>query len=229
MLDHHQALTRSIDKLNSALLNAFHACGVKEASYTSHFFDLSSNTWEIIFPHSSDVGLLLHTAIQRALFEHGSFLSLFFDTGSMEIEGTRLEIVPLREDWFLCVLNAVIADSLQLINDEVAAHPECMSEILPKHQRILPSLAKGLHFSQITEKKTVRALEGILTEEELTLLFQMMIKEYVLIKEEELNQMIETFQDHELIVFSTEIRDLGFEAKAKVFYELILPKMEMLK
>lgn len=119
--------------------------------------------------------------------------------------------------------------------------------------RGLPNIRKSFHaFAQFLEKKTIRLFKGILSEEELHSRYEVMVEQYAKSMNVEANLMIELFQTQILpaaqkdmlqrglreplidqaIADCEEIKrlqaqtyDLGWEAKAKVFCELIGPKM----
>lgn len=123
--------------------------------------------------------------------------------------------------------------------------------------RELPNIRKSFHaFSQFTEKKNIAIFEGILNEEELHSRYEIMVEQYAKTMQIEAALMIELFQTQvlpaaqkdmrergleepliekaiqtaaELKKLLSQIVDMGWEAKGKVFCELIGPKMAELR
>lgn len=123
--------------------------------------------------------------------------------------------------------------------------------------RGLPNIRKSFHaFAQFIDKKAIRLFTGILSEEELHSRYEVMVEQYAKTMNIEVNLMIELFQTQilpaaqkdmlqrglreplidqaihiaqELKKLQSQTFDLGWEAKAKVFCELIAPKMEELR
>jgi len=123
--------------------------------------------------------------------------------------------------------------------------------------RGLPNIQKSFHaFGQFVEKKSIRVFEGILNEDELHSRYEVMVERYAKTMNIEVNLMIEIFQTQilpaaqkdmmqrgireplideaidaaaELKKLQSQTFDLGWEAKAKVFCELVAPKMEALR
>jgi glutamine synthetase len=126
-------------------------------------------------------------------------------------------------------------------------------------KRGLPNIRRSFHaFDQFIDKKSIRLFSGILSEEELHSRYEVMVEQYAKTINIEANLMIEIFQTQILPAaqkdflqrgvkrydsllekaeeFAEEIKkmqsnlwDLGWEAKAKVFCELICPKMVELR
>ncbi len=120
--------------------------------------------------------------------------------------------------------------------------------------RGLPNIRKSFQaFAQFIDKKSISLFEGILSEEELHSRYEIMVEQYAKTMNIETNLMIELFQTQilpaaqkdmvqrgireplieqaldvakELKKLQFQIADLGWEAKAKVFCELIAPKMD---
>ncbi len=111
-------------------------------------------------------------------------------------------------------------------------------------------MRKSVHaFKEFIDKKSIRIFEGILTEEELYTRYEIILEQYVKTMNCEANLMIELFQTQilpavqmktsliengiqaveEIKKMQSQISDFGTEAKAKVFCELIEPKMEELR
>ncbi|PIS03363.1 MAG: glutamine synthetase [Chlamydiae bacterium CG10_big_fil_rev_8_21_14_0_10_42_34] len=114
-------------------------------------------------------------------------------------------------------------------------------------------------FDQFIDKKAIRVFEGILSEEELHSRFEVMVEQYAKSINIEANLMVELFQTQilptaqkdfsergiakqysslideavekteEIKKMQSQLSDMGWEAKAKVFCELISPKMEELR
>lgn len=123
--------------------------------------------------------------------------------------------------------------------------------------RGLPNIQKSFHaFSQFIEKKSIRVFEGVLSEDELHSRYEVMVEQYAKTVNIEVNLMIEIFQTQilpaaqkdmmqrgikeplideaihaaaELKKLQSQTHDLGWEAKARVFCELIAPKMAELR
>jgi glutamine synthetase len=211
----------------------------------------------------------------------------------------------------MTILNAIVADSLQLILDEiddVIKDRKNLSEdqllqlalpVLRKHLaaaspvlfsgdnyseawceqakgRGLPNIARSYHaFNELRQKKSIRVLEGVLSEEELNARYEILVEEYAKTMNIEANVMIDLFQTkivpavqkdlerrfvvldaahsfgmkmgqavpermcallEEAIQYAEEIKklqdqslEMGWEAKGRVFCELIAPKMEELR
>lgn len=191
----------------------------------------------------------------------------------------------------ITVINAIVADSLNLILDEMASavgdkrltEEALFSAALPvlknhlkRSQKIvfsgnnyslewkkeaeargLPNIRKSIHaFAQFIEKKNKPVFEGILSEEELSGRYEIMIEQYVKTVLIEANLMIELFQTEilpaaqkdmrargieepliqkaslanaELKKLLLQLSDMGWEAKGKAISELVLPKMAELR
>ncbi len=123
--------------------------------------------------------------------------------------------------------------------------------------RGLPNIRKSFYaFGQWIDKKTVRLFEGILSEAELHSRYEILIEQYAKTMNIEVNLMVELFETQILPVAQKDMRqrgvgeplideaiglveelkklqaqtaDLGWEAKGKVFCELIAPKMGELR
>lgn len=124
-------------------------------------------------------------------------------------------------------------------------------------ERGLPNLRKSFQaIDQFIEKKSVRVFDGILTEEDLRSRYEIFVEQYVKTLQVEVNLMIEIFQTQilpaaqkdmiqrglneplieeaiqtaaELKKLQSQIGDLGWEGKGRVFCELIVPKMAELR
>jgi glutamine synthetase len=124
-------------------------------------------------------------------------------------------------------------------------------------RRGLPNIQRSFDaFPQFIDKKTIRVFEGILSEAELHSRYEIMVEQYVKTMNIEANLMIELFQTQilpaaqkdmvlrgikeplideaidackELKKFLSQISDLGWEAKGRVFCEVIAPKMAALR
>lgn len=123
--------------------------------------------------------------------------------------------------------------------------------------RGLPNIRKSYHaFAALLDKKTVALFEGILSEKELHSRYETLLEQYAKTMHIEVNLMIELLQTQILPAAQKDMRqrgleepliqeviqkgeelkklqaqtfDLGWEAKGKVFCELIAPKMEELR
>ena len=201
----------------------------------------------------------------------------------------------------ITVINAIIADSLHFILDEIGDAIGDSTDlarafiVLRKHlkaaspvifegdgysleweeeavNRGLPNIRSSFHaYSQLLEKKSLRAFEGILNEEELQSRYEILVEQYAKTMNIELNLMAELFKTEILpaaledqknraeslkalgvkeesqseslqnltsfikkAIESVEAlekaqlqtQELGWEAKARVFCELVAPKMK---
>ncbi len=204
----------------------------------------------------------LVTAITRAIQEHAGLLQgdgVYVHA----MAAVAFRDVEVSRDcaFLLSAINAIVADSLQLILDEIAdvvKDRKLKGEALWK--AALPVLHKTLPtedtrksfpaFAHLIEKKTVRVFETILSEEELHNLYESWIEKYAKTIENEANWMRKLFQTQilpatqkqmaplldEAILACEAIKerqeqmaDLGWEAKAKVSCELLIPQMENLR
>ncbi|MBX7067308.1 MAG: glutamine synthetase III [Parachlamydiales bacterium] len=124
-------------------------------------------------------------------------------------------------------------------------------------ERGLPNIRRSFHaFSQFVEKKTLSVFEGILSEEELHSRYEIFVEQYCKIMQIEAALMIELFQTQVLPAAQKDMRergldeplitkaiavnaemkkiisqmaDMGWEAKGKVYCELVAPKMAELR
>ena len=207
------------------------------------------------------------------------------------------------------ILNAIVADSLELILDEIEgsikAKKECTLEmalpVLRKHlavaspilfegnaytkeweteaeKRGLLNIGRSFHsFDQLTKPKSIRVLDGVLSEEEIHSRFEVLVEQYAKTMAIESDLMSEMFKTQilpavqqdlyrrfsmlqagaavgiessvqkkcaasmsalvdeafqfveEIAVLKGQSAEMGWEAKAKVYCELIAPKMEELR
>ncbi len=167
--------------------------------------------------------------------------------------------------WPITVINAIVADSLELILDEVASEIgdrtlsgealfEAALPVLQKHlkgsqkilfsgngysiewekealERGLPNIRKSFHaFDQFIQKKSIRIFEGDLMID----LFQTQIlpaaqKDMILrgVEEPLIGQAIRAAG--EIKKMQSQLLDMGWEAKGKIYCELIAPKMGELR
>lgn len=124
--------------------------------------------------------------------------------------------------------------------------------------RGLPNIRKSFHaFAQFIDRKAVRVFEGVLSEEELHSRYEILVEQYVKTVAIEANLMIEMFQTQvlptaqkdfmqrgiqekklieEAIHAAEEIKklqgqmaEMGWEAKGKIYCELMTPRMEELR
>lgn len=124
-------------------------------------------------------------------------------------------------------------------------------------ERELPNTRKTHHcISEFLEKKSLAVFEGVLTEEELRIRTEILIEQYCKIMHIDVALMIELFQtqilpaaqkdmkerkidepliakaisvNEELKKLLSQMVDMGWEAKGKVYAELVGPKMEELR
>jgi glutamine synthetase len=121
-------------------------------------------------------------------------------------------------------------------------------------QRGLPNIRKSVEaFSHLLDKKTIRVFQGILSEAELHSRHEIFVEQYVKQMQIELNLMVDLFQTellpaaekdmrargrteplideaihacNEVKKLAGQMKEFGWEAKAKVFAELLSQKME---
>lgn len=124
-------------------------------------------------------------------------------------------------------------------------------------ERGLPNIRRSFHaFDQFTQKKSISVFEGILNESELHSRYEVMVEQYVKTMQIEANLMIEIFQTQILPVaqkdmmlrgikeplidqairsageikkFQSQLVDMGWEGKGKIYCDLIAPKMAELR
>lgn len=151
----------------------------------------------------------------------------------------------------LSVINSIVADSLQLILDEIddatggKKKSSSAFPILGKHlkqskvvlfsgsgyspewekeaeKRGLPNIRKSFHaFAQLLNKKTARAFEGVLTEEEIHSRYEVFIERYAKEMEIEVNLMIELFRTQ---ILPAALRDQKNRAEALAALRTVSPK-----
>ncbi len=142
-------------------------------------------------------------------------------------------------------IHSIIAESLELILDEWTQvigdrklnKKELFNVALPilkKNLEVdlnhLPQFRKSFYaFEALLQKKIAQVFEGVFTEQELHRLYEAKIKEYVEVKELEANVVIDLFGAEEVKTIQMQIADMGYEAKGRVYSELIAPKMEALR
>jgi glutamine synthetase len=209
----------------------------------------------------------------------------------------------------ISILNAIVADSLELILDEIQSalqgNKECTLEIalpvLQKHliassavlfegnsyseewhreaeKRGLLNIRRSFHsFDQFQTPKSIRVLEGVMTEQEIACRFEFFVEQYAKTMAIESNLMLELFRTQILPAVQQDLlrrfsllqagsamgiqssaqkslgeaistlldeaaengdaierlkqqsSEMGWEAKAKVYCELIAPKMEEMR
>jgi len=209
----------------------------------------------------------------------------------------------------ISILNAIVADSLELILDEIddvlKDKKECTLEmalpVLRKHlisaspvlfegnaysedwhneaeKRGLLNIRRSFHsFDQLTKQKSIRVLEGVMSEAEVHSRFEIFVEQYAKTMAIESDVMIEMFQTQilpavqqdlyrrfsllqaggavgissslqkklaekmsalldegielkeQIALFKEQSIDMGWEAKAKVYCELVAPKMDELR
>ncbi len=124
--------------------------------------------------------------------------------------------------------------------------------------RGLPNIRRSFHaFAQFVDRKTIRVFEGILSEEELHSRYEVLVEQYAKTMNIEANLMIELFQTQVLPAaqkdfvqrgiqekklidaavnaaedikkLQGQIAEMGWEARGKIFCELVAPKMGELR
>ncbi len=199
--------------------------------------------------------IILLTAILRAVHEHAGLLRI--STGSTEEE------ISFAGDGFgwraagdfphpaisITVIQAVVADSLELLLDEIGdLKPsreklwQIVVPVLQKHLKTFPA-DKRKNFSQWIDKKSVAVFEGVLSESELHNLHDFFLEHYVETLQREALLLFKRFQTQakknkktdlflkanraagKLKKLLSQIEGMGLEAKGEIFSELIEPKM----
>lgn len=166
---------------------------------------------------SSPIFSTLFTAIRRAERSHEDLLKM----------GDFLSLIPL-----------MVADSLELILDEMGhvvgdqklkgeSLFKAVEPILKKHLEGEQSLCQQLSLlKSLRSKKTSALFSGLLSDEDLEKWHKQKIEQLVQNMEAEVHHFLKSHEDPEIRKLQSQLIDLGWEAKAKVFCELILPKIE---
>jgi hypothetical protein len=154
--------------------------------------------------------------------------------GTLSIPSLKMSPDP---DFFMMALNAIVADSLRLILDEIGdvmadkklegeAYFKAALPVLYKHAIHQPQiLFKGDSFSafaHILDPKTIRVFEGIMTPEELKDHYDQAVQKYVRTIEREMKQLR---WNEEMQKLQTQMVGLGWEAKGKICAELVIPRL----
>jgi glutamine synthetase type III len=204
-------------------------------------WSLITDTGLNLLEQNGPVSRILCGAIKQGAFEHADLLwasvaSRGNDLRLKELEGKNLLVfsgskveflaagVSSHLDSFALLMNAIVADSLQLILDE-GKEPTFSQD---------PFFLKGNYkkspyaFKEWIHKKSIRVLDGILTEAELLKRYEIFLEEYVTIASREVASFKASVALTEIKKIFSQMNDLGPEAKAKVFCELILPRMDQL-
>lgn len=216
-------------------------CLLHEKPFVNHHGSGKPCSWAIytdtgqnLFDSKSPMFSWLMAALARAVAGHGA---LFWAAVASAGNDDRL-VLPqaISFDWvdnavqckalgasmdatlLFIVMHASFADSLELILDE-------MGKEIPTPHPSVQGKKSYYAFQELLEKRTIRVLDGVLSGEDLRALYEAKVKEYVEIKERE----TEFFDTEEIQKVQARLSDLGWEAKGKVYCELINPKMDKLK
>lgn len=171
-----------------------------------------------------DYGALLFAAVasagneERLFFPHtvsyGQEGFFTFAGGAIHTKALGASMDPTL---FFTLLQATLAESLELFLDQMADPVEQKPPIYHIQEK------KGYYALQpLTDKKTIRVLDGVLSREDLRAVYEGKIKEYVEAKERE----TEFFETPEIQKIKSQMADLGWEAKGKIYSDLITPKIE---
>ena len=199
--------------------------------------------------------LTISTAVTHAVHEHADLFGLFFTSfeekdsvfvfrAAQNFEGSAFPV---------CVLHAIIADSLQLLLDETKDALQDGRDLSEEETRrlVLPVLQQKIKtsrsvdtalFGALLDQKTERCFQGILSAKELRHRYEHFVESYVKAQGREAHVMLDCFYRisvipsekalhaaQELEKMLAHMADLGWEAKAKVFSELGLSKMKDLR
>ncbi len=157
----------------------------------------------------------------------------------------------------LCAIQAALADSLELILDEIGDNPSKRMGVLKKHiQESVKEKEKTRTFSQIyapfSDQKTVRCFSSVLNSQELDDFHKIHLDRYVKGMQEEMALMIVLFREEilplhnksqgasleakeaifavdDLDLFREKISDLGIEAQGKAISEIGASKMQFVR
>jgi len=135
------------------------------------------------------------------------------------------------------VLNAAIADCLQLIVDEISDEIkdqrdlsekemlEMAEPVFQKHAKVKAEVRSGFYaYAHLLEKKSVRAFEDVMSEAEIESRYGFLVEQYV--RNCELKMKTALKNNPEIRKLYQESLDLGWEARARVFCDLIVPRVE---
>lgn len=153
--------------------------------------------------------------------------------------------VGASKDPFLTmiILQTVVANSLEILLDEWERELDPKASFENKWSQIKISLQEALHLEEKKIPKSYEAYAAFLEPAAMELLEEMPLKEiydhavqnYVLAVRKEVCIFVELFRTQtpllieEIEKIEKQIEDLGWEARAKVLMELILPKMQAVK
>lgn len=221
--------------LLTSLHRAIHECGALLWATVAS----PGNDNRLFFPP------LIHLSCGEALIGQQESLDqkafAFFTGSSIQFQGIGASADPTL---FFTAIHAACANSLELMLDEWeealgdkklneeglwrSALPVLQKPLL-NHESLLPLRKSFYAYGQLTEKKSFRIFEGIFSESELQRIYETKVEEYVQIKEREANVAAELFKIEEIKMIQAKLNDLGYEAKGRVYCELIEPKMEELR
>jgi hypothetical protein len=203
-------------------------------------FDFEEGIWHDLAPQDVIYPLFL-ASILHAKEEHsGLFLA---SVATAETDGKNIPILSVLPNegkvyfagttpFSKIVFYSCIADSLQLIADELSdtLGDEPFSDlalqgVLRKFKKHLTPLflQKKAYFTymHLTDKTSLRALAGVMTEEELAQKQESLYELYV----KAILKKAETKKDSHLQKMVGQLEGMGWEAKAKICAELISPKL----
>lgn len=226
-----------------------HVADPSDRNRTS-FFAFTGNKFEFRAVGSSAHPALPITVINAIVADS---LELILDEISSKVGDEKLSQEALFES-ALPILRKHLKESQKVVfsGNNYAEEWEKEADI-----RGLPNIRKSFDaFFQFIQKKTIAVFEGILSEQELKSRFEILVEQYVKTMQIESELMIELFQTQilpaaqkdmkergieepliekalnalsELKKILSQMSDMGFEAKGKVFCELASQKMEQLR
>jgi len=226
-----------------------HVADASDRNRTS-FFAFTGNKFEF-----RAVGASAHCALPVTVINAivADSLELILDEISSSVGDEKLSAEALFEK-ALPVLQKHLKESQKVV---FSGNNYALEWEKEADARGLPNIRKSFDaFSQFIQKKSVAVFEGILSEEELHSRYEVLIEQYVKTMQIESELMIELFQTYILPAAQKDMRargldeplieqaiqagldlkkilsqmgDMGFEARGKVFCELVSQKMEGLR
>jgi hypothetical protein len=140
-----------------------------------------------------------------------------------------IRCAPLDTDLCQVTLEAMVADSLQLILDERGDLRKYFHASLPLEGRGERSFRA---FGAWLEKGAERIFEGIFSEEELRALYEKKVKQYVGAMNQKISSLTARESQMALAMeikkIQSQMEGLGWQARGKVFCELIAPKLDQI-
>lgn len=242
MEDHldREILIRSEEKLNTALNRLVRFCPI-QGTLTPR---ISFEAWYLEGIDSLFARQIVESALRRAVSSPLIQTLLSSPLISQGVLKFQIFEPHLSLPFIQATLNAFIADSLELVMDEISDlfkdRKELTEEIKlslarPVFEKEFPT-SHDLGYKHLRDKQTARTFEGILSEKELETRVENAFAEFVKQRHAEMRSLIQRSKQvqgvsqlrSELELIDQQLVDLGWEAQAKVFNELAIPKMELL-